>query len=90
AQAVTFTTQSLVVLSNMTLQTVRKTGGAILLAMARRGLFLIPLLLILPRCLGIEGLILCQPLADVAAISLSFLVIRLFFKHLPHKDGVGS
>jgi putative MATE family efflux protein len=88
AQAVTFTTQSLVVLSNMTLQTVRKTGGAILLAMARRGLFLIPLLLILPRCLGIEGLILCQPLADIAAITLSFLVIRIFFKHLPQKDGV--
>ena len=90
AQTVTFTTQSLVVLSNMTLQTVRKTGGAILLAMARRGLFLIPLLLILPRHWGIEGLIFCQPLADVAAITLSFLVVRLFFKHLPEKDGINS
>ena len=64
--------------------------NAILLAMARRGLFLIPLLLILPRHWGIDGLIFCQPLADVAAITLSFLVVRLFFKHLPEKDGINS
>lgn len=88
AQSLTFVTQSLVVLSNMTLQTVRKTGGAILLAMARRGLFLIPLLLILPRFWGINGLISCQPLADLAAITLSFFVNRMFFKHLPKEDGV--
>lgn len=87
AQAVTFSTQSLVILGNMTLQTVRKTGGAILLAMARRGLFLIPFLLILPRLWGIEGLIICQPLADLASVTLSFFVVRLFFKHLPKENG---
>jgi Na+-driven multidrug efflux pump len=90
AQAITFFLQSLVVLSNMTLQTVRKTGGAILLAMARRGLFLIPFLFIFPKIWGINGLILCQPMADIAAVLLSFLVIRMFFKHLPKENGVAE
>jgi putative MATE family efflux protein len=88
AQAITFFLQSLVVLSNMTLQTVRKTGGAILLAMARRGLFLIPFLFIFPKFWGVNGLILCQPMADIAAVLLSFLVIRMFFKHLPKENDV--
>ncbi len=83
AQAVTFALGPLIILSNMTLQTVRHTGGAILLASVRRGLFLIPCLLVLPPLLGINGLAACQPLADIGSFTLALIIIRIFFRHLP-------
>lgn len=82
-QAYTFALSGLVVLTNMTLQTTRNTNGAILVAAARRGLFLIPLLLVLPRYIGLSGLVWCQPLSDIFAFFLSFYLIRLFFNKLP-------
>ena len=82
-QAYTFALTGLVVLANMTLQTTRNTNGAILVAAARRGLFLIPFLLVLPRFWGIEGLVWCQPLSDLCAFVLALYLIRIFFAKLP-------
>lgn len=56
--------------SNMLLQTIRKPWRANILAAARRGLFFIPLILLLPRCYGLLGVEICQPVCDV----LSFLI----------------
>lgn len=82
-QALTLPITALTILTNMTLQTVGKTFGAILVAVSRRGLFLIPLLLVLPPLYGISGLLVCQSLTDIATTALSFGFIRYFFKHLP-------
>ena len=54
-QALTFFLVPLTILTNMCLQTTRKTAGAMLVAAGRSGLFLIPTLLVLPRALGITA-----------------------------------
>jgi putative MATE family efflux protein len=86
AQTFTFALTSLVVITNMTLQTTRNTRGAIVVAAARRGLFLIPALLVLPRFYGLHGLVWCQPVSDICAFITSFILIKGFFNRLPHED----
>ncbi len=52
---------------NMTYQTVGKSWTATLLSCSRQGLFFIPLIFFLPGWLGLFGLQLSQPLADLLA-----------------------
>ena len=86
AQTFTFALTSLVVITNMTLQTTKHTTGAIIVAAARRGLFLIPALFVLPRLWGIKGLIWCQCVSDICAFLVAFILIKMFFNHLPHEE----
>jgi putative MATE family efflux protein len=60
-----------IVLTNMLFQTTGKAIPASVLAFARQGLFLIPLIFILPRFLGIPGIQLCTPLSDAFTFTLS-------------------
>lgn len=80
-QCATFLVNCWVVPSNMTQQTMGKTVSASTLAMARQGMFLIPLVLLLPRFWGLRGLELCQPISDVLtlllAIPLQLRILRL-------------
>ncbi len=63
------------VIVNMTYQSIRKKGKALFTSILRQGIFFIPLILILPIFLKIEGVLLAQPLADI----LTFLVSIIFF-----------
>lgn len=77
-QALTFVVNCWVVPSNMTQQTIGETVSASVVAMARQGLFLIPLVLTLPRFFGLFGLEICQPLSDLGALLLTIpLQIRI-------------
>lgn len=58
------------VVSNMTYQVLGRAGIATFLACLRQGVFFLPLILILPRFIGLHGLESAQPLAEV----LSFLI----------------
>ena len=69
-QCMLFPLSAWVVCSNMALQTVDRTIPATILAVGRNGLFLIPALLILTPTLGLLGVQLAQPVADL----LTFLV----------------
>lgn len=60
-----------VTISNMTLQTIRKSGRAVLLASARQGLFFIPLIVVLPRWFGLSGVEACQAVSDLLAFVLA-------------------
>ena len=55
---------------------------ATLVSTARQGLFLIPALLILTPTLGILGLQISQPIADVATFILAAVVIRGILKEI--------
>ena len=70
-----------VIPANMTQQTMGWMVPASLLAMARQGLFLIPMVLILPRLFGLVGLELAQPVSDLCAF---FLAVPLQFRALKH------
>jgi putative MATE family efflux protein len=72
-----------IVLCNMMLQTMGRAVPASLLAFSRQGLFLIPLLLILAPALGVLGIQLVSPVADLLTFLLSlFLGIRTLRKDL--------
>ena len=62
---------SWLIISNMLLQTTGKMWRASILGFARQGLMLIPLVLILPPLIGIWGIQLAQPLADIIAFAIS-------------------
>lgn len=49
-----------------------REGG--LLSLGRQGIFLIPVILILPRIIGLNGVIFSQPIADFLTILLTFLL----------------
>jgi len=54
----------------------------IILSASRQGLFLIPLLLILPMFLGLEGILFSGPIADTLACILSLVLVFFDFRHL--------
>ena len=70
-QLVTLPVMSFVVMANMMLQTIGRVGSATVLATARQGLCFIPAVLLLPRLFDMWGVLLAQPVADVAALLIA-------------------
>ena len=65
-----------IMISNMMMQTCRKPWRANLLAAARRGIFFIPLVIILPTCFGLKGVEMCQAWSDTLAFLTTVWVMR--------------
>lgn len=76
AQSVVFFAQGAVILMNMLTQAMGLTVRATLVATSRQGFVFIPLLLVLPRLFGINGLLLCQSVSDILSLGLCFLLCR--------------
>ena len=55
----------------------------LLVSMSRQGLFLIPLLLILPRFMGINGVLYASPISDAMAFVMSVSMVLISFRRLP-------
>lgn len=72
-----------VMIGNMTFQSIGKSGRAFFLALTQNGLFFIPLVLILPEFMGINGIETAQPIAYVIAAIVTVPFIITFMKHLP-------
>lgn len=79
-QCLTFPFNGWIVLSNMMMQTIGDSGKASILAMARQGLFFLPLIFIMPYFYGILGIQISQPISDIAtfilAIPMTLMVLR--------------
>jgi len=82
-QCVTFALQSWVVMSNMMLQTIGRTVPATFLAMARQGIFFIPLVWILSSALGMTGIQMTQAVSDLLTL---FCAIPIQLKVLGELD----
>jgi putative MATE family efflux protein len=67
-QCATLCLSSWIVMSNMMLQTIGRTGPATFVAMARQGVFFIPLVYILSRALGLSGVEMTQSAADILTL----------------------
>ena len=76
------------VLTNMTLQSSGKALPASFLALLRSGLFFLPVLLILNRTLGIIGIEVAQPIADVLTAATSIPFVLYYFRHLPQENSL--
>ena len=64
-----------------------KPAKGIFLSLTRQIIFFIPLLLILPHFMGIEGCIYCGPIADFLAAVVTIIMAFLEFKNMPKTNG---
>ena len=76
----------IIVVANMTFQSVGASGRATFLACCRQGVFFIPLILILPRTHGLFGVEICQPIADVLTFLVSLPFLIEFLQQLGRMD----
>jgi Na+-driven multidrug efflux pump len=79
-QCISIPLSAWVVMNNMMTQTIGKSFEASILAVSRQGLFLIPAIFILTPLLGLLGIQLCMPVADILsfflAIPISAKILR--------------
>lgn len=66
--------------ANQTLQSLGFKFSATLLASCRQGIFFIPVILIMPRLVGILGIQLAQPISDFLTFAVSLPYMIVFFK----------
>ena len=59
----------------------------IVLSLSRQGFFLVPLLILLPLILGLDGVLYAGPAADVLACTLSLAMVSKNLKHLTNGFG---
>lgn len=78
--------QPMLISTNMLLQTTGHIKASSFLASTRQGLFFIPLLLILPPMLGVPGIQISQPIADVLSAIAAIPFLVYFMKNLPKTD----
>jgi putative MATE family efflux protein len=71
-----------VIMNNMLFQTTGKSLSASTLAVARQGLFLLPLLYALARALGLFGIQISQPLADLMTFAVSIPLNIRFMREM--------
>jgi putative MATE family efflux protein len=71
-----------ITINSMMMQTIGKAFKASLLAVARQGLFLLPLLFLLTSLFGVTGVLVSQPLADAGTFLLSIPLALSVFKEM--------
>lgn len=81
-QLVTLPLGAIVMYTNMMMQTIRKPWQANILAASRNGLFFIPLIIILPHFLGLQGVEMCQACSDFLSFLLAVPIAINGFKAL--------
>ncbi len=63
-------------------QALGKAGAALFLALSRQVVFLIPMILILPRIFGITGVWFALPAADAVTFGVTFILVTLIMRNL--------
>ncbi|MDX9916988.1 MAG: MATE family efflux transporter [Gudongella sp.] len=81
-QSLTLPLSAWIISANMLVQTIGKSTRASFISISRQGLFFIPAILFLPGILGIEGVILSQPIANVLSFLGSIVVTAGVIKEL--------
>ena len=66
----------------MLMQTIRKPLRANLVAAARSGLFFIPLVILLPKWLGLAGVEMCQAVSDALSFCICMPIAWGAFKEM--------
>lgn len=85
-QCITAVTQGIIVMTNMLLQNMGKTFLSSFFAMARQGLFFIPIIYIFSSAFGMWGVWTAQSAADVLTALLSVPVMFMLFRELKEKE----
>lgn len=89
-QCFTAPLQGVCVMTNMIMQNMGKTVPATLLAVARQGIFFIPLLYILSAAFGFFGIQITQAAADVMSAAVSIPIAVVVSKKLAEKERLSA
>ena len=89
-QLVSLPVMSLFLTASMLMQTIRKTFRANLLAASRSGLFFIPLIVVLPRFFGLQGVMMSQACSDICSILLTLPLLYKTFSELRQAQRAGA
>ena len=81
-QCLSFPAHGWIVMSNMMEQSIGRTVSATFLAVARQGLFFIPLVLILSSTLGLLGIQMTQACADILTLAFAIPIHIHVMRHL--------
>ncbi|WP_041384613.1 MATE family efflux transporter [Sphaerochaeta pleomorpha] len=73
-------------LSGMLFQSTNHGAKSSVLALARQGIFFVPLIATLPKFVGILGIQISQPIADLLSVVLSLALVFPFMKELSEPD----
>lgn len=84
-QCLTLPIQAWIIMSNMLTQSIGYGFRASIVAAGRQGIFLIPALLVLPKMIGILGLQIAQPVADVCTAVMAAAIVFGILKELKEK-----
>lgn len=76
SQVVLYPAFGLCYMMTITFQTIGESKYGLFLSMIRQGLFYVPFILTLPRILGVKGIYLSQPLADIFTLIVCFLSVK--------------
>lgn len=82
AQCLALPTHPMIVVSNMTLQTVGKSWQGTFLSAARQGIFFIPIIFILSHTMGLRGIQITQPIADILNAIFTIPFMMIFFREI--------
>ena len=86
-QCMTFWVQSFVVMSNMLQQSIGRTVPATFLAVARQGVFFIPLVWVLSWTLGLTGIQITQAVADMLTFLCAVPIQLHVLRSIPDRNG---
>ena len=86
AQAIAMPLMATTIVANCLLQSVGKSVPATILSCCRQGLFFIPLILILPSILGINGIEYSQAISDALTFLVSVPFLVWFFRKLKKEE----
>lgn len=75
---------------NFSFQGMGKGFQSLLLAIGRQGLIFLPLLFIMDRLIGLEGIIWAQPAADYVCIVMSIIMLVIVMKNLEKIPSTGD
>lgn len=76
SQVILYPAFGLCYMMTITYQTIGASGYGVFLSLIRQGLFYIPFILMLPQRLGVGGIYLSQPAADILTLLVSVLSIK--------------
>ena len=85
-QCITLPSFGFIMISNMMMQTTAHTFQASVTALARQGLFFLPLIAVLPRVMGLLGVQSAQTIADGLTFFLTVFMQRSVMKHIGEQE----
>lgn len=85
-QFLAFPIEGVVIIGSIFLQTINRTYVANIMAAAKKGLFFIPLIVILPSFYGVCGIEMCQAASDICTFLIAVPILSKTFSELTRSN----